>query len=152
MRASLLVLGLALCTSAVAVDAGAQASVTHSAFDTTVTLRAISSTLEFDPALIAAKHGTRVRIRFVNTGTLPHNLVIVRNEDDIDDLAAVAAKAGGDFVPVAQKAKLIAYSSLASPGQTVEVTFVMPPPGEYTYVCMMTGHSNTMLGKLRSLR
>ena len=124
----------------------------RAAFDTTVTLRAISSTLEFDPALIAAKHGTRVRVRFVNTGTLPHNLVIVRNEDDIDDLAAAAAKTGGDFVPVAQKAKLIAYSALASPGQTVDVTFVMPPPGDYTYVCMMTGHSNTMLGKLRSLR
>jgi plastocyanin len=144
MRASLLVLSLSLC----AFDAGAQ----RAAFDTTVTLRAISSTLEFDPAVIAAKHGTRVRIRFVNTGTLPHNLVIVRNEDDIDDLAAAAAKIGGDFVPVTQKAKLIAYSALASPGQTVEVTFVMPPPGDYTYVCMMTGHSNTMLGKLRSLR
>jgi plastocyanin len=145
MRASLF--GVIVMLS-VAFDAGAQ----RAAFDTTVTLRAISSTLEFDPAVIAAKHGTRVRIRFVNTGTLPHNLVIVRNEDDIDDLAAVAAKTGGDFVPVAQKAKLIAYSALASPGQTVEVTFVMPPPGDYTYVCMMTGHSNTMLGKLRSLR
>jgi plastocyanin len=145
MRASLMVLGLVVC---VAFDAGAQ----RVAYDTTVTLKAISSTLEFDPAVIAAKHGTRVRIRFVNTGTLPHNLVIVRNEDDIDDLAAAAAKTGGDFVPVAQKAKLIAYSTLASPGQTVEVTFVMPPLGEYTYVCLMTGHSNTMLGKLRSLR
>ena len=25
-------------------------------------------------------------------------------------------------------------------------------PGDYTYVCLMTGHNNTMIGKLRSLR
>jgi plastocyanin len=148
MRVPLLAGVITLC----AWSAGAQAATARQAFDTTITVKASSSTLEFDPPVIAARHGTRVRIRFVNTGTLPHNFVIVRNEDDIDDLAAVAAKTGGDFVPVAQKAKLIAYSTLASPGQTVDITFVMPPAGDYTYVCMMTGHSNTMLGKLRSLR
>jgi len=120
--------------------------------DTTIVIRASSSTLEFDPPAITAKAGTRVRLRFVNSGTLPHNLVLVKDDNDIDELAAAASKAGGDYVPLAQREKLIGYTTLASPGQTVELVFVVPPAGAYTYVCLLTGHSNSMLGTLRSLR
>ena len=119
--------------------------------DTTITVRASSSTLEFDPPAIAARQGTRLHLRFVNDGSLPHNFVVVRDENDIDSLAAVAARVGKDFVPHALEAKLIAWTPLASPGQTVEVTFVVPAPGLYTYVCLMTGHTNSMMGTLRSL-
>ena len=120
--------------------------------DTTIVVRASSSTLEFDPPAIAAKAGARVRLRFVNAGTLPHNLVVVKDEDDIDALAEAASKVGGDYVPLSQKDKMIAYTTLASPGQTVELIFVVPPAGVYTYVCLLSGHSNSMLGSLRSLR
>ena len=140
--------GLALSlagTSAVAAQAATPP-------DTTITIKANSSTLEFDPPTIAVRQGTRLRLRFINSGTLPHNLVLVRNEDDIDALAAAASKAGGNYVPLDAKEKLIAYTVLASPGQTVEVSFVVPAPGVYTYVCMMSGHANSMLGTLRSLR
>ncbi|MEP7346751.1 MAG: plastocyanin/azurin family copper-binding protein, partial [Gemmatimonadaceae bacterium] len=123
---------LFLCVPAIGSVARAQAGAAQGAVDTTITIRANTSALEFDPPSIAARNGTRVRIRFMNMGTLPHNFVLVRNENDIDDLAAAAAKAGGDYVPLALKAKLIAYSTLTSPGQSVDVTFVMPPPGEYT--------------------
>ncbi len=145
------VLFLTLALSAPGV-AHAQTTPARPAFDTTIVVRANASTLEFDPPRLAAKQGTRVRIRFANVGTLPHNFVLVRNEDDIDELSAAASKVGGDYVPLAQKAKLIAFTTLASPGQTVETTFVMPPPGEYTYVCLLSGHANSMLGTLRSLR
>ena len=119
--------------------------------DTTVTIRASSSTLEFDPPVIALKQGTEVHLRFVNAGTLPHNFVLVRDEADIDALATAAMKQGGDYVPAALKGKLIAWTPLASPGQTVEVSFTAPPPGSYTYVCLMSGHANSMLGTFRSL-
>jgi plastocyanin len=120
--------------------------------DTTIVVRASTSSLEYDPPAISAKQGTRVRVRFINEGTLPHNMVFVKDDDDIDGLAAAASKAGGDYVPLAQKEKLIAWSRLASPGDTVELTFVVPPAGEYTYVCLLSGHSGSMLGSLRSLR
>jgi azurin len=120
--------------------------------DTTVTIRTVSSTLQFDPVRISARQGTRVTLRLVNEGTLPHNLVVARTDDDLDALAEAASKAGGDYVPLALKEKMIAWTRLASPGQTVEVTFVMPPPGEYPYACLMSGHSMSMLGVLRSLR
>jgi plastocyanin len=120
--------------------------------DTTITIRASSSTLAFEPSELAVKQGTRVRIRFVNAGTLPHNFVLVRREEDIDTLATIAAKIEGSFIPLELKDRMIAWTPLATPGQTVEVEFVVPPPGVYPYVCLMTGHNNSMMGTLRSLR
>jgi azurin len=94
-----------------------------------------------------------VQIRFVNEGTLPHNIVLPRSEDDIDALALAAYEAAETgYVPLAQKERMLAWSTLASPGQTVEVTFTVPAPGEYRYVCLFPGHANSMLGTLRALR
>lgn len=121
--------------------------------DTTITIKAVGSTLEFVPSRIAAKTGTRVRIRFVNEGTLPHNVVVPRSEDDIDGLVQAAyAAAETGFVPLGTKAKLVAYTALVSPGQTVDMTFTVPPPGEYTYICLFPGHATSMFGTLRALR
>lgn len=116
-------------------------------------LRASGSTLEFVPPRLSARSGTRVRIRFVNEGTLPHNIVVPRSEDDLDGLVTAAYAAGATgFVPLGDSAKLLGYSKLVSPGETAEVSFVMPAPGEYRYVCLFPGHANSMLGTLRSLR
>jgi plastocyanin len=120
--------------------------------DTTITIRTVSSTLQFDPPRISVRQGTRVTLRLVNEGTLPHNLVIAKTEDDLDALAEAASKVGGDYVPLALKEKMITWTTLASPGQTVEVTFTVPAAGEYPYACLMSGHSMSMLGVLRSLR
>lgn len=121
--------------------------------DTTITIRASSSTLEFNPTRVSAKAGTRVRIRFVNDGTLPHNLVVPKKDDDIDALALAAYQAGETgYVPMSMKDKLVSWTALASPGESVEATFVVPAAGEYTYVCLFPGHANSMLGTLRALK
>ena len=121
--------------------------------DTTLVLRASGSTLEFVPARLSARSGTRVRIRFINDGTLPHNVVVPRNEDDLDALATAAYNASASgYVPLGDTAKLLVYTKLVSPGETAELSFVMPAPGEYRYVCLFPGHANSMLGTLRSLR
>ena len=121
--------------------------------DTTITIRANGSTLEFTPTRVSAKAGTRVRLRFVNEGTLPHNVVVPKSDDDIDALVLAAYKAGETgYVPMELKAKLVGWTSLASPGESVEVTFTVPPAGEYTYVCLFPGHSNSMLGTFRALK
>jgi uncharacterized cupredoxin-like copper-binding protein len=123
------------------------------AVDTTIDIMAMGSTLEFQAPEIAVKHGKTVRIRFMNHGTLPHNFVIAKTDDDVDVLAAAASAAyKTGYVPVELKDRMIAYSTLASPGDTVEIVFVVPPPGEYTYVCLISGHYNSMVGTLRSLR
>jgi plastocyanin len=121
--------------------------------DTTITIRAAGSTLEFTPTRVSAKAGTRVRIRFVNEGTLPHNVVVPKSEDDIDALVLAAYQAAETgYVPLEMKDKLVGWTALASPGESVEMTFTVPAAGEYTYLCMFPGHSNSMLGTLRALK
>ena len=121
--------------------------------DTTITIRASGSTLEFSPQRISARTGTRLRIRFVNEGTLPHNVVVPRSEEDIDGLVQAAYQAAeSGFIPSGHKGKLLAYTTLASPGDTVEVTLTVPAPGEYTFICLFPGHATSMFGTLRALR
>jgi uncharacterized cupredoxin-like copper-binding protein len=121
--------------------------------DTTVVLRSEGPGLEFLPPRIALKNGIKVRIRYVNDGLLPHNIAFPKNEDDIDDLAIEAASAAATgYMPMSQVAKLFAYSKLAKPSETTELVIVVPPPGEYRFVCLYPGHQNSMVGTLRSLR
>ena len=121
--------------------------------DTTlVTIKASTSTLAFEPDNVTVKSGTIVKLRLETLGTLPHNFVLVKNDDDLDALAMAAMEEGGDYVPKDMKARLFAFTKLASPAQTVEVVFPAPPPGLYTYVCLMSGHAAMMLGKLRSVK
>jgi plastocyanin len=146
--AVLLTIGVSMASEKMA-EANAER---QAAADTTITVRAVGSTLEFTPTRISAKAGSRVRIRFVNDGTLPHNLVVPRDEDDIDVLALAAYSASETgYVPEDKKDKLIGWTALASPGQSVETIITVPAAGEYTYVCLFPGHSNSMLGTLRAL-
>ena len=131
----------------------AAAQTAKAPVDTTIDVMAMGSTLEFEAPEIAVKAGKRVRLRFMNHGSLPHNLVIAKSDDDIDALIAASSDAyKTGYVPVQLKDKMIGWTTLASPGQTVEFDFVVPPPGKYTYICLISGHYNSMLGTLRSLK
>jgi plastocyanin len=123
------------------------------AVDTTVIVRSEGPGLEFLPPRIALKNGIKARIRYINDGLLPHNIVFPKDENDIDDLAMEAASAAASgYVPMGQIGKLFAYSKLAKPNETTELVIIVPPPGEYRYVCLYPGHQNSMVGTLRSLR
>jgi azurin len=150
------VTALIVVTSSAASDARA-ATLPHgergpAVADTTISIHSTGSNLEFLPSRISAKQGTRVTIRYANEGTLPHNIVLVKDEADINMLgkAAFEAKETG-YVPLEHADRLIAYSDLVVPGETVEVTFEVPPAGEYFFVCLYPGHYNMMVGTLRSL-
>lgn len=128
-------------------------AVAQSTVDTTITIRAAGSTLDFQPPRLSVKSGRRVILRFINEGTLPHNVVLPRDAERIDALVSAAYGAGATgYVPLANKDDLLAHTPLASPGDTVEATFVVPAPGEYTYICLVPGHATSMFGTLRSLR
>lgn len=147
----------AISTTAAAQNAppakGPAKAAAKAPVDTTIDIMAMGSTLEFETPEIAVKQGKRVRLRFMNHGTLPHNLVIAKSEEDIDVLIAAASAAyTTGYVPVELKERMIGYTTLASPGETVEFDFVVPPPGEYTYICLISGHYTSMLGTLRSLK
>jgi uncharacterized cupredoxin-like copper-binding protein len=135
-----------------AAPADARTAPVHTRADTVIEIRTTGSNLEFSPSRIAAKQGTTVTIRYANDGNLPHNFVLVKEEADIDVLGPAAFQAGDThYVPLQHEAKMFAHSALAKPGETVEVTFDVPPPGEYYFVCLYPGHYNMMVGTLRSL-
>ncbi len=118
---------------------------------TTITIGSTATALSFDPNRISVKQGATVRIRYVNESTLAHNLVIVKNDADIDVIGPDAHHAANTgYVPMQHKGRMIAHSPLASPGKTVEFTFVVPPAGEYPFACFVDGHYNMMLGTLVS--
>jgi plastocyanin len=131
----------------------AEHGIQQGAVDTTVVIRSDGPALEFLPARIALKNGIKARIRYVNDGLLPHNIVFPKDENDIDELAAEAASAAATgYVPMGQVSKLFAYARLAKPTETAELVITVPPPGEYRFVCLYPGHQNAMIGTLRSLR
>jgi len=120
--------------------------------DRVVMIRTRGSNLSFEPARLSLKAGTRVRVEYVNEGVLPHNFVLLKSEDDLDALGAAAYEAEPTgYVPLEHRDQMIAWTDLAAPGTTVSVTFVVPAPGTYTFVCLFPGHYNVMLGTLRAL-
>lgn len=119
--------------------------------DTVVEMRSEGTTLAFSPDRISLDAGTRVTLRYTNDGTLPHNLVLLLDDAALDEMAVDAYDASDTgYIPPGWDETMVAYTPLVSPGETVELTFVVPPPGEYTYVCLFPGHSNSMIGTLRS--
>jgi len=91
-----------------------------------VELRAYGADLRYDVTRIEAKAGEKLTIRFINESDMPHNVVVVPN--------------------------ILAYTNLARPGETVEFTFTVPPPGTYPYICTYPGHFTSMRGELISTK
>ena len=155
MKAAVIVTMLTLAAWSAAGSRGQPDAARHArmvAADTTIVeVYATNAGLAFDPAEVRVKAGSTVKIRFVNESSLPHNLVILKNEKDLDLLGTASFDAAGTgFVPMQHKEKLIGYSPLATPGKTVEFTVTVPPVGDYLFACFVDGHFNTMIGKLHS--
>jgi uncharacterized cupredoxin-like copper-binding protein len=141
---------LAAITSAVGATGATAPGAIQETADTTISIRAAGTALEFTPKRLALKEGSRVRIRFVNDGSLPHNLVVPRDRKDLAKLTMAAMSAGETgYVPMDWKDKLIGWTTLAAPGQSVEVVIEVPKAGEFTYVCLFPGHAATMTGIVR---
>jgi azurin len=103
--------------------------------------------MKYSVTTIAAAPGEKLRIRLEAKGVIPkvamaHNVVVLALETDIDRLL----KEGGpfretDFIPPAMANTVIAKTSLAGPGERVQVTFTVPEtPGEYPFLCTFAGH------------
>ncbi len=103
--------------------------------------------MKYNTTTIAAKPGEMIHVVLKNTGTIPkiamaHNFVLLALTADAAEFtkAAMAAQAT-DYIPADQKAKILASTKLAGPGETVEVSFKAPAkPGTYPYLCSFPGH------------
>ena len=112
--------------------------------------------MKFDKTTIQARPGETVTVVLKSMGKAPktimgHNFVLLKLGTDVDafNQAAFGARET-EFIPMAQKAKVVANTPLVGPGETVEVTFTVPAKaGSYDYICSFPGHyAMGMKGKL----
>ncbi|MEX0770397.1 MAG: plastocyanin/azurin family copper-binding protein [Balneolaceae bacterium] len=116
-----------------------------------VEIRSTGSDLSYDVTEIKAKAGEELTIRYVNASDMPHNIVLVKEEGDINLVGIAALQAyENDYIPENEMDRIIAHTELARPGDTVEFTFTVPPPGTYPYICSYPGHFTSMQGRLIS--
>jgi len=103
--------------------------------------------MKYSVTAIAAKPGELLHVRLKNAGTLPkvamaHNFVLLAKGADASAFTnASATAAASGYIDPAMKAKVLASTPLAGPGETVDVTFKAPAaPGDYTFLCSFPGH------------
>ncbi len=117
-----------------------------------VVVQSQGTELTFEPGVIRATAGEALTIRYENLGEMTHNLVVVRSEADIPVVGEAAFQAAftNHWIPsrVEDAARMITHTPLAGPRETVEVTFTVPPPGEYPFICTYASHWTVMRGRL----
>jgi len=119
----------------------------------TVIVGSEGANLSFDVTEIRAEAGSTLTIQYVNRGDLPHNVVIVKQRSDINPVGIAALQASQTgYIPQddANQQRIIAHTELTKPGETVFLTFTVPPPGTYPYICTYAGHFTMMQGDLIS--
>jgi glucose/arabinose dehydrogenase/plastocyanin len=117
-----------------------------------VVVRSQGLELGYEPALINARAGETLTIRYENVGEMTHNIVVVRSDQDVPIIGEAAFQAAftNNWIPAGAEyaARMIAHTPLAGPKETVEVTFTVPPPGEYPFICTYASHWTVMRGRL----
>jgi azurin len=115
-----------------------------------VVITADGNKMAFATTEFSVKAGQEVRLIFDNTATSPamkHNVVIVLSNDAIKRVGQ-AALSEQDYVP--DDEAIVAYTALADPGETVEVTFTAPEtPGDHPFICTFPGHYMSMQGIMK---
>lgn len=103
--------------------------------------------MKFDVTEIAARPGERIRIRLRSEGKIPkivmaHNVVVLKPGTNVDAFNAAASQARATgFIPPLKKTEVVAATTLAGNGETVEVIFIVPRArGKYPYLCSFPGH------------
>lgn len=103
--------------------------------------------MKYSVTTIPAKPGETLRIRLTSKGTLPkiamaHNVVVLKlGSKQIDFVNAAATARATDFIPPDMKDQVLAATTLAGPGETVETTLKVPATaGSYPFVCTFPGH------------
>lgn len=119
-----------------------------------VVIQPVGDEMKYATTEFTVKAGTPVRVVMENTATqlaMQHNVVITKPGTNTDDvgLAAVQAGEAGGYIP--KHDGVLFYTPLAKPGETTQVEFTAPAPGDYPYVCAFPGHYAFMKGVMHSI-
>jgi len=103
--------------------------------------------MTYDKTEIVAKPGEKITIRLTTVTDfkprqMSHNFVLLKQTADVQAFIAASERSAiEDFVAPHMRDQVIAFTPMASGGETVEVTFRAPErPSKYMYVCTFPGH------------
>jgi azurin len=107
--------------------------------------------MAYDKTTLTVPTRTTVHLTVKNNGIsigAPHNWVLVKPGTE-PSVASAGLKLGeaASYVDV-RDTNVLAHTSLAKPGETIDVTFTAPAPGDYPYICTFPGHYLMMKGVL----
>ncbi len=133
-------------TATVAVPAAAQTPAKPAGAVRTIDIVA-NDEMKYSVTTITAKPGEQLRVRVIARGVVPkvamaHNFVLLKpGTNELKFLEAGAMFRDTDFIAPATMGNVLAKTTLAGPGETVQVVFTVPTkPGNYTYLCTFAGH------------
>ena len=117
----------------------------------TLSIRSVGADLSYDITEINAKAGTQFTLEYANESNMPHNVVFVNSEADINPVGIAALQAlETEYIPMNMEESMFGWTELARPGETVYLTITVPEPGTYPYICTYPGHFTMMQGRLHS--
>jgi azurin len=103
--------------------------------------------MKYSVTTITVRRGEAVTVRLTGKGALPklamaHNFVLLKPATDILKLLKDGAPSRAtDFIPPAMMDAVIAKTTFAGAGETVQVNFTAPAkPGRYPFICTFAGH------------
>ena len=106
--------------------------------------------MKYSVTAITAKPGEKLTVKLTGQGAIPkvamaHNFVLLAPGTDPAGFANEGAMhRGSDFIPPGLAGKVIAKTTMAGAGESASVTFTVPGPGTYPFLCTFPGH--TMAG------
>jgi azurin len=111
----------------------------------------LGNTMLYDKTTLSVPTGTMVHLTLKNNSSPPgvlHNWVLVKpgTEANVASAGLMLGEPAGYFD--VGNTNALAHTPLAKPGETVEVTFTAPAPGDYPYICTLPGHYTMMKGVL----
>lgn len=111
-----------------------------------------SDNLKYNHDLFKIKAGQDVKLTIKNVGKLPktamaHNVVILTQGTDVDAFGTAAITAP-DHIPTSLSYDVIAHTKFVGPGESDTISFKIPDPGVYDFICTFPGHFGTMRGKI----
>jgi len=118
-----------------------------------VVIRPVGDEMKFETTEFTVKAGTQVKVVMENTATqlaMQHNVMITKPGTNTDEVGLASVQAGEAAGYIPQHDAVLFYTPLAKPGETREVEFTAPAPGDYPYLCAFPGHYAFMKGVMHS--
>lgn len=115
-----------------------------------IQIASVANTMAYDKTKLSVPAGSSVHLTLKNNATmstLPHNWVLVKPGTEASVALAGVKYDKAGYIAIGNP-DMLAHTDQAKPGETVDVTFPAPDPGDYPYICTTPGHYVMMKGVL----